>query len=100
MPPAHREFRDDETRPLHPGMMLKRSITEYLGISVEEAAQRMGMYTHILNDIIDGRLDITEETAKKISTLSGSTTEFWLRMQVDFKRGYIKFSTNLPRYDH
>ena len=49
-------------RATHPGEVIKDEI-EYRGISQKELAERTGISYNILNDILNGRRNLTETTA-------------------------------------
>jgi len=65
--------------PAHPGEVLR----DYLGgISVREAAERLGVTRAHLSRILNGRASITAPMSLRLSAALGTTADFWLRMQV------------------
>ncbi len=67
--------------PAHPGEVLK----EYLdGITVTEAAQKLGMSRVSLSRILNGKTAITAETALRLAKGLKTSANFWLNMQVEY----------------
>jgi addiction module HigA family antidote len=65
--------------PAHPGEVLR----DYLGgISVREAAERLGVTRAHLSRILNGRAGITAPMSLRLSAALGTSADFWLRMQV------------------
>lgn len=64
--------------PPHPGSLLD----DYLdGISVAEAARRLGVTRATLSRIRNGHAGISAEMAVRLSLLLGTSPELWLGMQ-------------------
>ena len=65
--------------PAHPGEVLR----DYLqGISVREAAERLGVTRAHLSRILNARASITAGMSIRLSKALGTSPEFWLKMQV------------------
>lgn len=65
--------------PAHPGEVLR----EYLGgISVREAADRLGVTRAHLSRILNGRASITAPMSLRLASALGTSPDFWLTMQV------------------
>ena len=65
--------------PAHPGEVLR----DYLGgITVGEAAKRLGVTRAHLSRILNGRANITAAMSLRLSAALGTSADFWLRMQV------------------
>ena len=66
--------------PAHPGEVLR----EYLpsGMTVGEAAQRLGVTRQALSAILNGRAGISADMALRLSQALGTSAEMWLSMQV------------------
>jgi antitoxin HigA-1 len=65
--------------PAHPGEVLR----DYLGgISVSEAANRLGVTRAHLSRILNGRAGITALMSLRLSAALGTSPDFWLKMQV------------------
>ena len=65
--------------PAHPGEVLK----DYLGeMSVKEAASRLGVTRAHLSRILNCHAGITAAMSLRLSAALGTSSEFWLRMQM------------------
>lgn len=63
----------------HPGEVLR----DYLGgISVREAAERLGVTRAHLSRILNGHANISAPMSLRLSAALGTSPDFWLRMQV------------------
>lgn len=69
--------------PVHPGLLVKECLGD-LGLSVAEAAKRIGVTRQQLHNVISGRSSITPEMAVRFEKAFGSTADTWLRMQMNF----------------
>ena len=65
---------------LHPGVIVRGEM-EYLGIKVEELAQRMSLEVDTLRLLIAGECNVSPQIAEKLEQAIGSTAEQWLRIQ-------------------
>ena len=70
--------------PPHPGELVKHECLEPLGLSVDQAAQALGVPRQELTDIIDKKSGISPEMAIRLSKSFGSTPEVWLGRQTDY----------------
>jgi addiction module HigA family antidote len=53
-------------------------------LTVTEAAKLLGVTRQALNNVVNGKADISPEMAIRLSKAFGSTAEAWLQMQVAF----------------
>jgi addiction module HigA family antidote len=67
--------------PIHPGEVLREDVLPALGLSVSEAARRLGVSRQQLHRILACTHPITPEMALRIGRLAGNGPELWLRMQ-------------------
>ncbi len=70
--------------PMHPGEVLKESYLEPIGLSVTEAAKRLGVARKTLSELINAKSDISVEMAYKLSKACDTTAKFWINMQVNY----------------
>ncbi len=69
-------------RPLvHPGEILREDVLPSLGLSVSEAARRLGISRQQLHRILSCTHPITTEMALRIGKFAGNGPAIWLRMQ-------------------
>jgi len=69
--------------PPHPGAGIRDDI-EALGLSIDEAAQGIGVTGEHLDSLINAETSITPEMAVRLEKAIGSTADSWLRMQTAY----------------
>ena len=74
MIPRHR-------KPTHPGEILLEEFLGPMKLSQVELARRMGVPVQRVNTLINGKRDITAETAILLSRVLKTTPEFWMNLQ-------------------
>ena len=74
MIPKHR-------KPSHPGEILLQEFLEPMGLSQVELARRMEVPVQRVNTLVNGKRDITAETAILLSRVLKTTPEFWMNLQ-------------------
>lgn len=67
--------------PIHPGEILREDVLPALGLSVSEAARRLGVSRQQLHRILACTHPITTEMALRIGKFSGKGPAIWLRLQ-------------------
>ena len=68
--------------PAHPGEILKELVIEPLGLSITEAASRLGVSRTSLSKVLKGRGTVTPEMAVRLEMTFGKpTAAHWLRLQ-------------------
>lgn len=67
--------------PVHPGEILRKDVLKNLGLSVSEAARRLGVSRQQLHRILACTHPITTEMALRIGKFAGNGPGLWLRMQ-------------------
>ncbi|MFC1824285.1 HigA family addiction module antitoxin [Thermodesulfobacteriota bacterium] len=67
--------------PIHPGEVLREDVLPALGLSVSEAARRLGISRQQLHRILACTHPITTETALRVGKFAGNGPGLWLRMQ-------------------
>ena len=67
--------------PTHPGEVLREDVLPALGLSVSEAARRLGISRQQLHRVLACAHPITTEMALRIGKFSGNGPGLWLRMQ-------------------
>ena len=71
-------------RPPHPGRIVRQECIEPLGVTVTEAAARLGVTRKNLNNILNGKSGISPEMAIRLSKAFGSRPEVWLGLQMEY----------------
>lgn len=70
--------------PPHPGRIVRQECIEPLGLTVTEAAKRLGVARQTLNDLVNGKAGISPEMSIRLSKAFGSSPEVWLGMQMEY----------------
>ena len=70
--------------PPHPGLSVRCDCLEPLGLSVAEAAQKLGVDYEELSDIVNGRASISPEMAIRLDKAFGGSATTWYRMQAAY----------------
>jgi antitoxin HigA-1 len=67
--------------PPHPGEVLRELCLRPLGLTIAEAAERLGVSRSHLSAIVNGRTGISPEMALRLSIAFGTSAESWLTQQ-------------------
>lgn len=70
--------------PPHPGRIVRQECIEPLGLTVTEAAERLGVTRQTLNNLVNEKAGISPEMAIRLSRAFGSSPEVWLGMQMEY----------------
>ena len=73
----------------HPGYYIEE-IIEDMGISQAEFATRMGTTAKTLSQLINGQANISNDLAKKLSSMMGTSAEVWLNLQNAYDQKIIE----------
>ena len=71
-------------KPPHPGLSLRHDCLEPLGLSVTEAARKLGVSRKQLSDVINGHSGISPEMAIRLHKAFGGGADTWLRLQAAY----------------
>jgi addiction module HigA family antidote len=74
MIPKHR-------KPTHPGEILLEEFLQPMEVSQVELARRMGVPLQRVNTLVNGKRDVTAETAILLGRVLKTTPEFWMNLQ-------------------
>ena len=72
----------------HPGEYIKEEL-EFLGMSQNEFAIRIGTTSKTLSKIINGEANITFDIASKLSDFFGTSVNLWMNLQNSYNQ-YLK----------
>ena len=70
--------------PPHPGGVLSRLYLEPLGLTVTEAARRLGISRKHLSLLVNERAGFSPEMAVRVGMATNTTPESWLGMQTAY----------------
>ena len=68
-------------KPTHPGEVLREDVIKPLGLTVTEAAKRLGVTRKTLSELLNCKASLSPEMAVRISKATRTTPESWLYMQ-------------------
>jgi addiction module HigA family antidote len=71
-------------KPTHPGEILLAEFLQPMGISQVELAKRMKVPIQRVNTLVNGKRDVTAETAILLSQTLKTSSEFWMNLQVAY----------------
>lgn len=91
-------------KPPHPGRIVRKECIEPLGLTVTEAAERLGVTRQALNNLVNEKTGISPEMSIRLSKAFGSSPEVWLGLQMQYnlaravkESGKIKVHRIAPR---
>ena len=70
--------------PPHPGLSVRHDCLEPLGLSVTEAAQKLGVSRKQLSDIVNCHSGISPEMAIRLDKAFGGGADTWIRLQAAY----------------
>ena len=72
------------TDPPHPGLSVRYDCLEPLGLTVTEAAKRLGVSRKQLSEIVNGRAGISPVMAIRLDKAFGGGAGTWYRLQAAY----------------
>ena len=69
-------------KPSHPGEILLEEFLKPMDMSQVQLAEKMGVPIQRVNTLINGKRDMTAETAVLLSRALKTSSEFWMNLQV------------------
>jgi addiction module HigA family antidote len=88
-------------KPTHPGEVLLEDVIKPLGLTITEAAEKLGVTRKTLSELVNTRSALSPEMALRISKATATSPESWLRMQVklDLWKATQKAPTNVTGFE-
>ena len=71
--------------PVHPGEILKEEFLDPLGVTPNKLANRIGVPSQRIYEIIAGKRAITLDTALRLAAFFGTSYNLWLGLQADYE---------------
>lgn len=68
-------------KPTHPGEILREDVIKPLGLTITEAAKRLGVTRKTLSALINCKASLSPEMAIKIAQATDTSPESWFNMQ-------------------
>ena len=70
--------------PPHPGLSVRHDCLEPLGLSITEAAKKLGVSRKQLSDVVNSHSGISPGMAIRLDKAFGGGAETWLRLQAAY----------------
>ena len=89
-------------KPTHPGEVLLEDVIKPLGITITEAAKKLGVSRKTLSELINQKSSLSPEMALRISEATKTSPESWLNMQtkLDLWKALQKKPENVSGFHH
>jgi len=82
--------REDTRRaPTHPGYVIRMEL-EDLGMTVTEAAERLGVSRPTLSALVNENKPVSPRMALRLGRFFGNGTDLWMTMQARFDRWQVE----------
>lgn len=81
--------------PCHPGEIILEECIKPLGLTIKEAALKLGITRQNLSDIVNCKAGISPAMALKLGKAFKTSPDVWLGMQMQYDLWKAKQSTNL-----
>ena len=76
--------------PPHPGEIVTRQCLEPLGLTVTEAAKKLGVSRNALSMLLNGQMKMSTEMAIRLSEGFGGNPESWLLQQKQYDLWHLQ----------
>ena len=70
-----------QRKPTHPGEILREDVIKPLGLTVTDAAKRLGVTRKTLSALINCKASLSPEMAIKIAQATETSAESWFNLQ-------------------
>jgi len=71
-------------KPPHPGATVLHDCIEPLGLTITEAAKKLGVSRFTLSELVNSKRGISPEMAVRLSKAFGASAESWLAQQAQY----------------
>lgn len=68
-------------KPTHPGEVFLEDVIKPLGLSITEAAQKLGVTRKTLSEFVNKKSSLSPQMALRIAKATNTSPESWLNMQ-------------------
>ena len=89
--------------PTHPGEMLLEEFLDPMELTQRDLADAIAVPYQRINEIVNGRRGVTPSTALRLSTYFGTSTDFWMNLQLRWdlyhaREAEADILKRIPRY--
>lgn len=81
-------------KPLHPGVILKEILIENTGLTISEAATRLGVTRTTLSRLLNEHTGISPEMALRLSKFLNTSIDMWINLQSQYDIWHIQQHTD------
>jgi addiction module HigA family antidote len=69
---------------IHPGLILRNELVDYLGLTVTELAGLLSMTRSNISNLMNGKIALTPNTALRIEQVFGGSADHLMKMQTAY----------------
>jgi addiction module HigA family antidote len=69
-------------RPTHPGTVLYEDVLKPLGMTITEAASKLGISRKTMSELVNAKCALTSDMAVRIAAATNTSPESWYNMQM------------------
>ncbi len=69
-------------KPTHPGEVFLKDVLQPLGITITDAAEKLGVTRKALSEFVNEKSSLSPEMAIRIAKATNTTPDSWLAMQM------------------
>ena len=70
--------------PLHPGVIIKDILIDNTGLTISDAAERLGVTRTTLSRLLNQHAGVSPEMALRLSKLLNTSIEMWVNLQSQY----------------
>ncbi len=70
--------------PLHPGVVIKDILIDSTGLTISDAAQRLGVTRTTLSRLLNQHAGVSPEMALRLSRLLNTSIDMWVNLQAQY----------------
>ncbi len=71
-------------KPLHPGVVIKDILIDGTGLTISDAAQRLGVTRTTLSRLLNQHASVSPEMALRLSRLLNTSIDMWVNLQAQY----------------
>ncbi|MGD8456867.1 MAG: HigA family addiction module antitoxin [Anaerolineales bacterium] len=75
---------EEKLKTVHPGEVLMEEFLNPLKISQNRLAIDIGVDSRRINEIVNGKRNVTADTALRLARYFGVSPDFWMGLQMDY----------------
>ncbi len=76
--------------PLHPGVIIKDVLIDSTGLTISEAAERLGVTRTTLSRLLNRHSGVSPEMALRLSKLLSTSIDMWVNLQTQYDIWNVK----------